>query len=302
VLRPVRAIVLFAAVVSSIACQTLADPFLPTASLAFEITNTNVGTQRAPLPAPQITVWNISEMSVHALTNYDGTYSFLQAPPCTYQLNALAIIPLNRACLLSGLSLEPGTPSTAILRVSISGLELRAAARPNIAEGADPDGDGIPNGTDNCPIVFNPGQENSNRDSEFVAVGDACSYLNTADPPALTIPDQDVDGVRDSVDNCLWYPNPLVGDETAPVDSNRDGIGDACERIAPVVLPAGALTLECAVSFVPVASKISIFRLDFGRPGILTCDAGFTGCILDVSAIKLELFGTDQLFDCHQVP
>jgi hypothetical protein len=302
VLRPLRAVVLLAAVVSSIACQTLADPFLPTASLALEITNTSVGTQRAPLPAPQITVWNISEMSVHALTDYNGTYAFLQAPPCTYQLNALAPLPLNRACALSGLSLEPGTPSTAVMRISISGLELRAAARPNIATGADPDGDGIPNGTDNCPIVFNPGQENGNKDTELVPVGDACSDLNTADPPAPTVADQDVDGVRDGIDNCLWYPNPLVGEETIPTDANRDGIGDACERIAPVVLPAGQLTVECGVSFVPVASKISIFRLDFGRSGVLTCDAGFTGCILDVSAMKLELFGTDELFDCHQVP
>jgi hypothetical protein len=302
VLRPARAIVVLAAVATSIACQTLADPFLPTASLSLEITNTNIGTQRAPLPAPQVTVWNISEMSVHSLTNYDGTYQFLRTPPCTYQLNALNPIPLNRACLLSGLALEPGVASTAILRISISGLELRAAARPDVAVGADPDGDGIPNGADNCPIVFNPGQENGNQSSEIVFVGDACSDLNTADPPTRTIPDQDLDLVRDSIDNCLWYPNPLAEGETAPADSNRDGIGDACERIAPVVLPADELTLECAVSFVPVASKISLFRLDFGRPGVLTCDAGFTGCVLDVSAIRLELFGSDKLFPCVQVP
>jgi hypothetical protein len=62
------------------------------------------------------------------------------------------------------------------------------------------------------------------------------------------------------------------------------------------------LTLECPVSFVPVASKVSLFRMDFGRTGVLTCDAGFTGCVLDPSALKLELFGSATLFDCHQVP
>lgn len=299
-LRPARVISILAVLVVTFACETVRDPFPPQGSLNLEITDTNVASQRAPLPDPQVVIWTIGEMSVHNLTAYDGTYAFLASPPCTYQLNTLVPIPVSSACRTSGLSLQPGTPSTAVMRISISSLQLRAAARPDIATGADPDGDGIPNASDNCPIVFNPGQENVNETQETIKVGDACSDLDSTQSP--TIPDQDLDGIRDAVDNCLWYPNPLGPDETVPTDSNRDGIGDACERIAPVVFPGGRLTLECPVTFVPLASKVAIFRLDFGRAGVLTCDAGFTGCVVNPAAIKLERFGTGELFDCVQVP
>jgi hypothetical protein len=298
VLRPAWATVLLLACVVAASCQTLADPYVSQSSLHFEITNTNVATQRAPLPAPQITIWTVTELSVHALTNYDGTYSFLESPPCTYQLNALLPIPLLSACQTSGLSLAPGAASSAILRISISNLELRAGARPDIAVGADPDGDGVPNGIDNCPIVFNPDQENVDEGLETFVAGDACSDDNTAVPPSKTIADQDLDGVRDSIDNCLWYPNPLATGETTPLDSNRDGIGDACERIAPVVFDTGQLTLECSVNFVTASSKLSVFRIDFGRSDVLICDAGFTGCILNPAAIQVELLGSTETFPC----
>jgi hypothetical protein len=42
--------------------------------------------------------------------------------------------------------------------------------------------------------------------------------------------------------------------------------------------------------------------MDFGRTGVLTCDAGFTGCTIDPSALKVNLSGTTTTFDCHQVP
>ncbi len=60
----------------------------------------------------------------------------------------------------------------------------------------DPDGDGIPTATDNCPTVYNPLQE-----------------------------DTDSDDVGDSCDNCIDVPNPLQE------DSDGDGIGDACDFI-----------------------------------------------------------------------
>jgi hypothetical protein len=264
------------------------------------VTDTSVASQRFPLPDPQIAIWSIDEMSVHNLTNFNGTFNFLQSSPCTYQLNTLAPIALSGACKTSGLSLAPIPSATGIVRISISSLELRAAARPDLSPTGDPDGDGIPNASDNCPIVANPDQLNSNLGSEIAIVGDACSDLDSSNNP--TIADQDKDGLRDTLDNCLWYPNPLQGTETTAPDQNRDGIGDACERIAPVVLPGGRLTVECNVTFVPKTSVVSIFRLDFGRPGVLTCDAAFTGCALNISALKLELLGTTKTFDCAQVP
>ena len=68
-------------------------------------------------------------------------------------------------------------------------------------------------------------------------------------------------------------------------------------------MPNGSLTVECDnVDFTTQASVVSFFRLDFGRPGVLTCDAGFTGCTIDPSALKLAKAGSTTTFDCHSVP
>ncbi len=58
----------------------------------------------------------------------------------------------------------------------------------------DSDGDGIPDGYDNCPFVANPDQK-----------------------------DTDGDGVGDACDNCPTVPNP------DQLDQNGNGIGDACD-------------------------------------------------------------------------
>jgi Ca2+-binding RTX toxin-like protein len=76
----------------------------------------------------------------------------------------------------------------------------------------DSDGDGVPDATDNCPTVPNPGQEDSDGDG----IGDACD-------PTPGAPDSDGDGVPDHVDNCPDVPNP------DQADSDGDGIGDACD-------------------------------------------------------------------------
>jgi hypothetical protein len=57
----------------------------------------------------------------------------------------------------------------------------------------DADGDGLPGSQDNCPSVYNPGQE-----------------------------DWDRDGIGDSCDNCIEVYNP------DQADSDDDGIGDVC--------------------------------------------------------------------------
>jgi hypothetical protein len=80
--------------------------------------------------------------------------------------------------------------------------------------GADTDGDGVPDATDNCDNVPNPGQADSDGDG----VGDACE---TAPP------DTDGDGVVDPSDNCPNVRNP--GQE----DANQNGVGDACEPLPP---------------------------------------------------------------------
>lgn len=109
---------------------------------------------------------------------------------------------------------------------------------------ADTDGDGIPDGADNCPNTPNPTQADLDNDGQ----GDACDA------------DDDGDGVNDNVDNCPTTPNAnqanndgdSMGDVCDPDDDNdgvpdgpdncdftanpgqqdfdNDGIGDACDN------------------------------------------------------------------------
>jgi Thrombospondin type 3 repeat len=75
--------------------------------------------------------------------------------------------------------------------------------------GRDKDGDGIPNGQDNCPNTFNPLQEDVDKDG----IGNACDPSN----------DSDFDTVPDEKDNCPTRYNPLQE------DCNNNGIGDICD-------------------------------------------------------------------------
>jgi len=93
----------------------------------------------------------------------------------------------------------------------------------------DSDGDGVPDGEDNCPSVFNPGQENADGDAH----GDAC-------------------------DNC---PN-VWNDRQA--DQDGDGVGNACDpdytfperpNILSILLDdAGIGDFTCYVPTSPVAT------------------------------------------------
>lgn len=76
--------------------------------------------------------------------------------------------------------------------------------------GDDKDGDGSLDAKDNCPIVKNAGQIDTDHDDR----GDACDS------------DDDGDGVKDAADNCQKKKNPQQ------LDSDADGRGDVCDGSA----------------------------------------------------------------------
>lgn len=296
--RLTRGALVLAAMALVPSCRTATDPFPPQGSFTLDVTDSNIGAQYVAPPTPQVVAWTIDEAYASDITGYQGNFSFLGRQPCTYDFNIAAPVSFISACGGSGLSLSPGVARTATIHIRISRLELRQAQRPDLSPEADPDGDGIPNATDNCPIIYNPGQENYDAGLESRVVGDACSDLDSTGNP--TIPDQDYDQVPDSLDNCTWYKNPIdvEGGETTQPDSNGDYIGDACERVAPVLLPAGGLSLECPVSFTSKSGSLALLRLDFGQSGVLDCDASLTRCNLDPCALSLSLVGTTTVFPC----
>jgi hypothetical protein len=96
----------------------------------------------------------------------------------------------------------------------------------------DLDKDGVPNSSDNCPVVSNPGQA-----------------------------DRDADGVGDLCDNCAYRYNP-----NQP-DSDRDGRGDACECLR--IIPAD-LNGDCYVNWTDLAIFMSQW-LECGNPSDPAC-------------------------------
>jgi cytosine/adenosine deaminase-related metal-dependent hydrolase len=114
------------------------------------------------------------------------------------------------------------------------------------AGGGDRDGDGLGDGQDNCPAVFNPVRpldDGAQGDADADGVGDACDpcplEANTERCDAPDPSDADLDGVQNVMDNC---PNASNADQA---DGDRDGKGDACDLCPEEPNPGAA---GCAVS------------------------------------------------------
>lgn len=110
----------------------------------------------------------------------------------------------------------------------------------------DFDGDGVVNGTDNCPTTSNPTVMGAQVDSDGDGLGDACDdcdfYANagsqgtdaTCGGSTVQLGDDDMDGVPNYQDNCSNTPNP------AQIDGDADGIGNLCDNCVDVPSATGA--------------------------------------------------------------
>jgi hypothetical protein len=124
----------------------------------------------------------------------------------------------------------------------VKGLEVLGNPCP-VAPALDPpDADGVAP-CDNCPGMFNPGQE----DSDFDGAGDTCDPCTDTDGDGFGNPgfpgfcpvdfcpftpgpnaDGDGDGIGDICDNCIAIPNP------DQLDGDFDSIGNACDTCTDI--------------------------------------------------------------------
>ncbi len=104
---------------------------------------------------------------------------------------------------------QPGTWTITVTATDlpVGGEDVTARADSLQVPPPDQDGDGVPDGEDNCPTVANADQSDVDGDG----LGDACD------------PDIDGDTVPNESDNCPYVANP---DQT---DLDGDGLGEPCD-------------------------------------------------------------------------
>ncbi|XP_072157864.1 cartilage oligomeric matrix protein [Bemisia tabaci] len=108
----------------------------------------------------------------------------------------------------------------------------------------DADNDGILNIPDNCPLVANPDQLDSDQDGADKQ-GDACDNCPTI--PNLDQDDTDKDGIGDACDSDIDNDGILNHHDNCPKKSNADqrdedgdGLGDVCDNCPRIPNPSQA--------------------------------------------------------------
>ena len=131
----------------------------------------------------------------------------------------------------------------------------------------DLDGDGVPNASDNCMMVFNPVRpvdDGSQGDFDHDNVGDVCDpcpvNANTNQCTAVNPDDRDGDGVLNAIDNCPDNAN------ATQADADGDMKGDVCDA-CPMSFNPGLLGCPATVydiknrgaaTAVPLGSNVTV--------------------------------------------
>ena len=181
--------------------------------------------------------------------------TFVSAPGCTV---ASGVVTCSIGTLAAGavatrsigvvVNVDRTTPLTNTATASLAEPDLvpanNTATDTDIVTPPDEDGDGVADPSDNCPLVANADQLNTDGDglgnacdpdddNDTIAdVRDNCPLLanaNQADVDGdgigdLCDPDNDNDGVANLEDNCPLASNP------DQLDTDGDGLGNACDN------------------------------------------------------------------------
>lgn len=288
-LRRISALVILLLSSGLYACSSSKSVFPASGSVALDLLDSGLKKQTASSASSQVVRWTLEGAS--AEIEGFGSYEFLGVTPCTYTHNVLARQTLQNACGGSSLVLGADVARSVTVQLVISAMEVRRAFRPDLSSSGDYDGDGVANGTDNCPLVPNPDQALY----QGSAIGAACAFHDS--DLAATYRDSDADGIEDEFDDCVWVANPNQA------DSNSDGIGNACEQVARVVFPTGACpapgpyagtAYACvslsALSLTPSSGSLKTLTVDFDdRQTLVECDPSFTRCFLNKDAVTIAV-------------
>jgi hypothetical protein len=245
----------------------LVDPSLRNQSIFF-----------TPLRNIQVAEWRISA----ATLDIDGAQVPLVTEDCTLS-DTSQFSPVAEGDCDSGIVIEASNqPFTALLILTIEGMEMRRGKPVDLDATEDYDGDGVDNPDDNCPLVANADQADSNRDE----IGNACATVDG-------FRDSDADGIFDGLDNCVEIPNSGQQDSNGPLGGLvPDGIGDACEEQVATVASGGSTSFELILGPALLDQPVEgnsfltvVFDSDvvFGLDG---CDWDTLTCTLDPDAVE----------------
>jgi len=164
------------------------------------------------------------------------------------------------------------------------------------AAGGDADLDGVCQDVDNCDLVANPTQTNSDGDT----LGDACDNCPLVTNETQTDTDLDADG--DLCDNCPSVANPGQEDGAGGLETTMagafspDGVGDVCDNCVRVNNPRQALPGYLTTN---PWRTLTGGQIDDDHDGYGNrCDAKFTGTPAQaVGGLDLGQFRTSNTED-----